>query len=58
MVRDLIRDPIRFDPGFVDAEEKWVLSLIHKESINKILSGYFDILIGCLDNDMQGMLRK
>ena len=52
MIRDLIRDPIRFDPGFVDAEEKWVLSLIHKESINKTLSGYFDILIGCLDNDM------
>jgi len=28
---------------------KWLHSLIHKASINESVSGFFDILIGCLD---------
>jgi len=30
-------------------EAKWLHSLIHKASINKSVSGFFNILIGCLD---------
>ena len=31
------------------AQAKWLHSLIHKASINKSISGFSDILIGCLD---------
>ena len=31
------------------AQAEWLLSLIHKASINKSLLGFFVILIGCLD---------
>ena len=32
------------------ASAKWLHSLIHKASMNKNVSGFFDILIGCVDN--------
>ena len=31
------------------ARAKWLHSFIHKASIKKSVSGFFDILIGCLD---------
>ena len=32
------------------ARAKWLHSLIHKASMNKNVSGFFDILICCVDN--------
>ena len=34
------------------AQAKWLHSRNHKASINQIVSGFFDILIDCLDIDI------